>query len=250
MAERYKLGDIDNERFYMLPKGLFTNPLYKDISIAAKVTYALFKDRMELSRKNGWHDDNGDIYLVYPSEQIEKDLNIAHSTASKVINELRTVGLIDTVRQGLGKANIIYIKKFEIHTSGSMKSELQEVRNSYSNDTKVSDTENNDTESLYIGATPKNKHKTFIPPTLEEVQAYVTEKGYNIDVSYFYEYYQTTDWHDKKGNKVKNWKLTCLTWHKNSNKFTSKNSYTSKEDYAQKLLEETLADWESENNVG
>lgn len=151
MAERYKLGDIDNERFYMLPKGLFTNPLYMDISIAAKVTYALFKDRMELSRKNGWHDDNGDIYLVYPSEQIEKDLNIAHSTASKVINELRTVGLIDTVRQGLGKANIIYIKKFEIHTSESMKSELQEVQNSYSNDTDGSDTKISDTKNILSG---------------------------------------------------------------------------------------------------
>jgi uncharacterized phage protein (TIGR02220 family) len=170
MAERYKLGDIDNERFYMLPKGLFTNPSYKDISIAAKVTYALFKDRMELSRKNGWHDDNGDIYLVYPSEQIEKDLNIAHSTASKVINELRTVGLIDTVRQGLGKANIIYIKKFEIHTSESMKSEHQEVRNSYSNDTESSDTEISDTKNILSG-------KPDYAQEREEIINYLNEKS-------------------------------------------------------------------------
>lgn len=151
MAERYKLGDIDNERFYMLPKGLFTNPLYKDISIAAKVTYALFKDRMELSRKNGWHDDNGDIYLVYPLEQIESDLNIAHSTVAKVINELRQVGLIDTVRRGLGKANIIYIKKFEIQTSESMKFKHQEVRNSNTNDTDINETEFSDTKNILSG---------------------------------------------------------------------------------------------------
>lgn len=216
MAERYKLGDIDNERFYMLPKGLFTNPLYKDISIAAKVTYALFKDRMELSRKNGWHDDNGDIYLVYPSEQIEKDLNIAHSTASKVINELRTVGLIDTVRQGLGKANIIYIKKFEIHTSESMKSELQEVRNSYSSDTDGNETENNDT---YIGAKPHRKRKPFIPPSFEEVEAYIAEKGYSFNAKAFIDYYEASDWHKNNGKKVANWRKCCATWENNATKY-------------------------------
>lgn len=217
MAERYKLGDIDNERFYMLPKGLFTNPLYKDISIAAKVTYALFKDRMELSRKNGWHDDNGDIYLVYPSEQIESDLNIAHSTAAKVINELRQVGLIDTVRQGLGKANIIYIKKFEIQTSESMKSELQGVRNSNSNDTDS----NNDTKNsnTYIGAKPKKQRKQFVPPTLEEVEAHIAEKGFHFNAKEFMDYYEASNWHMSNGRKVSCWTQCCVRWESNAKKY-------------------------------
>jgi hypothetical protein len=217
MGNIYKLGDIDNEQFYILPKGLFINPKYQDISNTARIVYALLKDRMELSRQNGWHDDNGDIYLVYPSEQIEKDLNIAHSTASKVINELRTVGLIDTVRQGLGKANIIYIKKFEIHTSESMKSELQEVRNSYSNDTDVNKyTESKDT---YMVAKPHNKRKPFVPPSLEEVETHISEKGYSFNAKAFIDYYEASDWHLSNGRKVANWKKCCATWENNANRY-------------------------------
>ena len=63
MAERYKLGDIDNERFYQVPKSLFINPKYKSMSNTSKIMYAILKDRMELSRKNGWHDENDDIFL-------------------------------------------------------------------------------------------------------------------------------------------------------------------------------------------
>lgn len=222
MAERYKLGDIDNEQFYMLPKGLFTNPLYRNISIAAKVTYALFKDRMELSRKNGWHDDNGDIYLVYPLEQIESDLNIAHATAAKVINELRRVGLIDTVRRGLGKANIIYIKKFKNYTSESMKFKLQEVQNLYSNNTDMSETDNSNTEK---GAKPsKSKRKAFTPPLFEEVLAYVMDKGLNVDAKRFFDYYEAGDWHDAKGKPVKNWKQKCITWDKHQPSQPNKDS--------------------------
>ena len=146
MAGRYKLGEIDNERFYMLSKELFNNPKYREISLTAKVVYSLLKDRMKLSRKNGWHDKNGDIYLLYPAEKIEKKLNLVHSTVQKALNELKSVDLIETVRQGLGKANMVYIKKFENQTSESMKNKLQEVQNSNTNDTESNETGFSDKE--------------------------------------------------------------------------------------------------------
>ena len=58
------------------------------------------------------------------------------------------------------------------------------------------------------------KRKRFIPPTLEEVQAYVKERNSSVDPKRFYEYYETGGWKDGKGNPVKNWKQKLITWEK------------------------------------
>lgn len=59
--------------------------------------------------------------------------------------------------------------------------------------------------------------KKFTPPTLEEVRAYVQEKNLPIDADRFFEYYEAGNWHDGKGNPVKNWKQKCLTWARSDN---------------------------------
>ncbi len=52
----------------------------------------------------------------------------------------------------------------------------------------------------------------FVPPTLEEVKAYAVERGSNVDPQKFFEYFETGNWTDSKGNKVKNWKQKFITW--------------------------------------
>lgn len=61
----------------------------------------------------------------------------------------------------------------------------------------------------------KRTQKEFVPPTLEEVEAYASEKGYDIDCKYFWEYYSEGNWIDGKGDPVKNWKQKLITWAKN-----------------------------------
>ena len=56
------------------------------------------------------------------------------------------------------------------------------------------------------------KGRPFSPPTLEEVRAYVEEKGLPIDPQYFFDYFTAGDWHDSTGKPVKNWKQKALTW--------------------------------------
>jgi hypothetical protein len=63
----------------------------------------------------------------------------------------------------------------------------------------------------------KNSH--FVPPTLEEVQAYCKERNNHVDPQKFFDYFNTPDtngrtWIDSKGNKVKNWKQKIITWEK------------------------------------
>jgi hypothetical protein len=227
MGNIYKLGDIDNEQFYILPKGLFTNPKYQGISNTARIVYALLKDRMELSRQNGWHDDNGDIYLYFAVEEIGKMISTSRKTVTKAMKELQDVELIKVVRQGLTKPNKIYVLRVEPdkskgyilmgknYTSRGGKFTHQEGEILPTNDTEGNKTDKNDTEISYsvsADTPPKKPKKKFIPPTLEEVRAYILEKRLNVDAQKFFDYYDAGDWHDAKGKAVKNWKQKCLTW--------------------------------------
>lgn len=124
--------------------------------------YGLMLDRMSLSMKNEWFDDENRAYIIYTIDSIMEDLGCAKEKAVKVLAELDSVkgiGLVEKVRRGLGKPDIIYVKNFasiseqmdekepanadeitevgksnfkksENRTSGSQKIKLQEVRKS------------------------------------------------------------------------------------------------------------------------
>lgn len=71
-----------------------------------------------------------------------------------------------------------------------------------------------------IGKDSKAKARVFKKPTIEEVSTYIREKDLNVDANEFFEYFETGNWIDAKGNKVKNWKQKVLTWHKHSKTVT------------------------------
>ena len=63
---------------------------------------------------------------------------------------------------------------------------------------------------------PNKKTNIFVPPTLEEIEAYCKERNNSVDAKYFYDYYTEGKWVDAKGNKVKNLKQKIITWEKSS----------------------------------
>lgn len=65
-----------------------------------------------------------------------------------------------------------------------------------------------------ILGTQKRKRKPFVPPTLEEVQAYCKERNSPVNPKTFWEYYNAGEWKDSKGNPVKNWKQKLITWER------------------------------------
>lgn len=97
--------------FYRLPKALITDPRFNDVSNNAKLLYGLMLDRMSLSAKNGWFDEENRVYIKYAVATIMEDLNCSKPTAVGMIRELQNIGLIDVVQQN-GLANIIYVKNF------------------------------------------------------------------------------------------------------------------------------------------
>lgn len=109
----YFLGmEADQYTFYRIPKFLFTEEYFKTVSCEAKVLYGLMLDRMSLSRKNGWLDEEDRVYIVFQVEEISEFMGCGSQKAVKLMKELSDIGLIEKKRIGLGKPNVIYVKNF------------------------------------------------------------------------------------------------------------------------------------------
>jgi len=59
-------------RFFQTPKALFNSPKYKGLSLGSKLMYSILRDRLDMSIKNNWKDENGFIYLVFSIEELSK----------------------------------------------------------------------------------------------------------------------------------------------------------------------------------
>lgn len=102
-----------SERFYALPKILFESDFYKEMRLDAKVSYAVLKDRLSLSFKNNWIDEDGYVFLVYSNSKLMEILNCSKSTLLRIKKELTQYRLIHEVQQSNSKsgnlANRIYL---------------------------------------------------------------------------------------------------------------------------------------------
>ena len=111
----FNIKEIQKEKFYRLPKVFFTNPKYTKLSNDAKITWSILRDRLDLSIKNNWIDENGDIFFIYTNEKLKKILNISSpNKLSKIKKELTRADLFSQVRVGLNKPNKLYLKKPEV----------------------------------------------------------------------------------------------------------------------------------------
>ena len=63
--------------------------------------------------------------------------------------------------------------------------------------------------------TKKSNTKRFIPPTVGEVQAYINEKGYNVNAQRFVDYYSSKGWTIGRNSPMKNWQAAVRTWANN-----------------------------------
>lgn len=112
----YFYGDEAGQfQYFRIPRQLITNPKFKHLSTDAKLLYGMLLDRMSLSEKNDWFDEDGRVYIYYTVDEICGDMNCGRDKAMKLLSELDTgkgVGLIERVKQGQGKPTKLYVKRF------------------------------------------------------------------------------------------------------------------------------------------
>ena len=212
MKFKYFYGaEADQFSFYRIPKALFTDSYFKDLSSDAKILYGLMLDRMSLSIKNQWLDEKNRAYIYFSIEDIMELLNCGRNKAIKSMQELDDetgIGLIEKRRQGFGKVNIIYVKTFMLEKTEekSLEEELEkfkkqtsekneestEVYISNPNYTNLSDTEMNYNKSNQIVSADENRSDGDNPT--EEYQAYENLVKETVD----YESLEVTHYDDMR----------------------------------------------------
>lgn len=113
MKFRYFYGDkADQYSFIRVPKLLVTDKEFASLTIRAKMLYGLLLDRMDISMKNKWIDNENRVYVIYPIREIQEDLNITKKKAMEALTELEQKGLVEKQVRGSGMSNLLYIKNF------------------------------------------------------------------------------------------------------------------------------------------
>ena len=163
MAYDYFYGQQSEQfSFYRIPKILFSQDKFWNVSTDAKLLYGILLDRMNLSARNGWLDEAGRVYIIFTIEEIKESLGCAEKKAVKLLDELeKKAELIERKRQGLGKPNLIYVKNFisgsverqflncQNDNSATFQNIIQDLSKSQGNNTDIKNTDLSDTNSIF-----------------------------------------------------------------------------------------------------
>ena len=169
-------SEADQFTFYRIPKALFSNKFFSGLSTDAKVLYGLMLDRIGLSVKNNWMDQENHAFIYFSVEDTMELLKCKKNKAIQTIAELDSkdgIGLIEKKRQGQGRPTRIYVKsfyipkdkrenhnsevgktnflKFEKSTSGCLENQPLEVGISNPNKNIITNTDFNEIKSNLIG---------------------------------------------------------------------------------------------------
>ena len=213
--------EAESFSFFRIPKLLFTDPIFAKLSSDAKVLYGILLDRMNLSMKNNWIDEENKVYIIFTIEEIAEIMCCATQKATKILQELddkKGIGLIEKKRLGLGKPNILYVKNFiiqetneqensvqdkitnqelwksqfkndENHNSGNVNFTKQELCKSQCNKTNLNKTEYSDTEYNNTSPISPSKEKIIKDNSVSqkqdtEVEEVIEILKENIDYSF------------------------------------------------------------------
>ena len=166
--------------FYRIPKALFLESRFQNLSTDAKTLYGILLDRMSLSVKNGWLDGQNRVFIIFTIEDVKRALCCADNKATKLLRELEKFGLIERKRRGQGKPSLVYVKNFsadsskirfqnrENHESGGFKSANQDPAKPRCNKTDKNNTEMNETY-------PFNSEETDGVSQREQLEEYFSQ---------------------------------------------------------------------------
>ena len=191
----YFYGDeAEQFTFYKIPKVLITSQQFKKVSDSAKLLYGLMLDRMGLSIRNGWFDEQNRTYIFFTVNDIMEQMNCKTEKATKLVAELKGIGLIERVKQGQGKPSKIYLKKFinsnndvetsivsinknqdfgksKVQTFGNRKSRVSEIENADFRQSKCNYTDINNTDFNNINSINQSE-KLSHPPNESWIEKY------------------------------------------------------------------------------
>ncbi len=101
-------------QLFLADKVNLFNKNYRDkLNSDSKILYGFLLNRLTLSAKNNWIDENGNVFLIFTRKEVQKILNLSDKTATKAFKQLNECKLIHEKKQGANKPNLIYVGKIE-----------------------------------------------------------------------------------------------------------------------------------------
>ena len=183
--------------FYRIPKALFLESRFQNLSTDAKTLYGILLDRMSLSAKNGWLDEQGRVFIIFTIEDVKRALCCADNKATKLLRELEEFGLIERKRRGLGRPSLVYVKNFsaessksifqnrDFHDSGGFKSASQDPAKSRCNKTEENSTEKSETYPFYTMVDKFSQVAGNVPVTNNDPnRRYTVINGYPVVLNF------------------------------------------------------------------
>ena len=149
--------------YFRIPKALFQDSRFRQLSTDARTLYGILLDRMSLSAKNGWLDEQGRVYIIYTVREVQESLCCAEHKAVKLFRELEDMDLIERKRRGLGRPSLIFVKNFSTEVSkmhplncansnsGAVQNAVQEQPKPQCNKTDKNKTERNKPDPIHSG---------------------------------------------------------------------------------------------------
>ena len=101
--------DVQHIYHMQMPRWLFSDPRYADMSLDAKVAYTFLLNRFQLSRRNGWVNERGEVFVIFPRKELARELRVCEQRVTAAFRKLVELKLIWEKRCGRGDANQIYL---------------------------------------------------------------------------------------------------------------------------------------------
>lgn len=103
--------EVEGFKYYQLPKELYTLRRYANLSNNACVLYSMLRDRLSLSIKNNWTDEEGNVYFIFTRKNAAEMIRVSESTVKKVYKELKDTFLLKEVEVKKGLPTRLYLGK-------------------------------------------------------------------------------------------------------------------------------------------
>ena len=162
---------------------------------------------MQKCNRSGWQEQ-----IQISNLRLMADLHIGEKTLIKVRKELEEAGLIEVVKGKKGCPN--QYKLIPINTVREENPVENPSKNTVKNTAIYKQNKNNKKKDTNVSKEKSAASNHFIPPALQEVQAYCQERGNKVDAEQFIDFYAAKGWMVGK-NKMKDWKACVRTWERN-----------------------------------
>ena len=222
---------------------------YTDVNTTKLFLHCLIKANHKASKWRGIVIESGSFITSYGKLSAETGLSVRNVRTS--LNRLKSTQ--EVTHQTTNDYSIISIVKWSLYQSSE---DLADTENDTVSDNQVTSKRQASDKQVTTNKNDKNvkndknnkKNGNFVPPTQDEVQSYIDEKGYSVVAQRFISFYESKGWMVGK-NKMRDWKSALSGWNtrnlepKRSGKVETPTNYPSieVEDVDEKALAEQFA---------